>query len=756
MKQISLFLLTLLLFSGNLIAAETKADWKPVPGTLLSKFAKDVDPASVLPEYPRPQMKRDAWKSLNGLWDYAIVPVAGSKDQAPAMQGKILVPFAVESALSGVGKRVGKDNYLWYEHSFSIPSDWKGKRILLHFGAVDWKADLFINGKPAGKHQGGYAPFSFDITDYLAEGFTQKIALRVWDPTNEGPQPIGKQINKPRGIWYTPVSGIWQSVWIEPVSSAHIVSVLPVPDIDQKKVSISVQVEGAKEGAFIHVSGQKAPVSNGSATVLLNVPNAPLWTPDRPNLNEIQITLFQNDQRVDQIVSYYAMRKISLGKTEDGITRLMLNNQFVFQHGPLDQGWWPDGLYTAPTDEALKYDLEITKKLGFNMLRKHVKVESARFYYHCDQLGILVWQDMPSGDTKCYISSKAAEDAKRSPESAAIYEAEWKEIIRAFEFFPSIIMWVPFNEGWGQFDTPRIVDLTKKWDPTRLVNCASGWTDRKCGDVYDKHAYPGPAMFPPEEKRATVLGEYGGLGYPISGHLWTDKGNWGYVSYKDNDALFLKYNNLNRAMRKLIAEGLSAAVYTQTTDVEVEVNGLMTYDRQIIKMNPGKVAKSNKMLQLSAPKIETILPISEKEGILWKYTFDKPSDQWAQNDFDDSGWKEGPAGFGGGTPPNTFIRTPWKTSDIWIRRNIDLTAEQIANPESILLSVYHDEDAEVFINGKLVASFQKYSTSYIESDMNTNALKEALKAGKNTIAVHCRQTMGGQYIDLGIIREVNP
>lgn len=757
MKQISFFLLLTLLFSfGNTFAGEKGSDWKPVSGILLSKFAKDVDPASVHSEYPRPQMKRGSWKSLNGLWNYAIVPTGNQNDSLPAMQGKILVPFPVESALSGVGKRVGKDNDLWYERSFEVPSLWTGKRILLHFGAVDWKADLFVNGKKVGSHQGGYAPFYFDITDFLTDSASQQIALRVWDPTDDGPQPIGKQINKPKGIWYTPVSGIWQSVWIEPVSAAHIVSVLPNPDIDQKKVSITVGVEGANEGSQIHVSGQKVPVRNGVATVLLNVPDSKLWTPDQPNLYEIQIDLFQNGQCVDQVGSYYAMRKIALGKTEDGITRILLNNKFLFQHGPLDQGWWPDGLYTPPTDEALKYDLIITKQLGFNMLRKHVKVESARFYHHCDQMGILVWQDMPSGDTKCYISPKAKEDAKRSPESAAIYEAEWKEIISAFRFFPSIIMWVPFNEGWGQFDTQRIVEQTKQMDPSRLVNCASGWTDRQCGDVYDKHAYPGPAMFPIEENRASVLGEYGGLGLPLPGHLWTEKGNWGYVSYKNDDALFAKYDMLNRSMRKLIADGLSAAVYTQTTDVEVEVNGLITYDRQIIKMDVNKVAASNGKLHLPIPKIETIIPIAEKEGFLWKYSFEKPADNWMKKDFNDSSWKEGPAGFGNGNPPNTFIRTPWKTSDIWLRRNIDLTEAQIADPESLLLSIYHDEDAEVFINGELVASFQKYISSYIESNMDISVLKKVLQVGKNTIAVHCRQTIGGQYIDLGICREVQP
>ncbi len=761
----------LLISVPALVLAENKQEWKPVGDTLLSKFAGDVNPDAVHQEYPRPQMKREAWKNLNGRWQYAITPVvsegqpdyktclqliekAPQKDAIPAMQGKILVPFAIESALSGVGKTVGKENYLWYETSFEVPAKWNGKHILLHFGAVDWQTIILVNGKEVGRHRGGYTPFTLDVTDALTGQGTQKLVLRIWDPTTDGPQPIGKQHKDPHGIWYTPVTGIWQTVWIEPVESTWISRVLPVADIDAKKLTLTVSANGTSNASKIKVEGKTASFKDGKAIVVLDVPNAELWSPSHPKLYPINVELLNDNKVVDSVESYYAMRKISLGKTKDGITRMMLNNEFLFQQGPLDQGWWPDGLYTAPTDEALKYDLIITQQLGFNMLRKHVKVEPARFYYHCDTMGMLVWQDMPSGDTACYIPPSAKEDAKRTPESIAAYEMEYKELIENFCMYPSIIMWVPFNEGWGQFDTKRIVDWTKKLDPSRLVNCASGWTDRACGDVYDKHSYPGPSMFPTEENRATVLGEYGGLGFPIKGHLWKEKGrNWGYVSFENNEKLFQKYNSLNRKMHGLIGNGLSAAVYTQTTDVEIEVNGLMTYDRKIIKMPVEKVAASNKRLHEPPPTTRTILPTAETNANIWKYTFEKPNENWTKVEFDDSGWKKGEAGFGTKLTPGTTVRTEWNTSDIWIRRSIEFTDKDLVNPELIYMSIYHDEDAEIYINGIKVAAFEKHA-SYSQEEFDSIALKKAVKVGKNNISVHCHQTNGGQYIDLGIFCEV--
>ena len=732
------------------LSSASAAEWKPAEGILLSKFAKDVKADQPLPEYPRPQMTRENnWVNLNGLWDYAILPVG---EKFEAAQGQILVPFCAESALSGVAKSVGAKNNLWYKTTFDIPADWAGKQILLQFGAVDWRADVYLNDVKVGSHQGGYCPFTVDLTRAVKAEGKQELVVKVWDPTNEGVQGIGKQLNNPHGIWYTPVTGIWQTVWLEAVPKAHITKVRPIADIDDMTVRIDVDAENA-EGMFVVVNSQKAKVVSGKASVTIKG-NPALWTPDSPTLHDFSVSLLDKDgATIDKVGSYFAMRKTSLGKDKDGITRMMLNNEFVFQHGPLDQGWWPDGLYTPPTEEGMVYDLQVLKSFGFNMLRKHIKVEPARYYYACDKMGMLVWQDMPSGDTAHYISGNAP-DADRSPESVAYYEIELRQMFDALDFFPCIVMWVPFNEGWGQFDTPRIVDLCKKLDPTRLVDCASGWTDRACGDVHDMHNYPGPGMFPTEENRATVLGEYGGLGLPVKGHSWKEDGkNWGYVTFADQNALFNRYNALNYAMRPLIAKGLSAAVYTQTTDVEIEVNGFMSYDREVVKYPADKMRASNEKLRGPAVQTKIVIGCSKNEAKTWKYTFDKPADNWNAADFDDASWKEGEGGFGTAGTPGANVRTTWNTADIWIRRAVELTADDTANPNDMLAYLYHDEDAEVYINGVLIGTFKGYN-QYYYAPVDTDALAKALKVGKNVVAVHCHQTEGGQYIDFGLVKEI--
>ena len=531
---------SMLFFLGSLPAFPTHAaEWKPVEGRVATRWAKEIDPDNVHAEYPRPTMRRDRWQDLNGLWQYAILPKESNRPAT--FDGKILVPFAVESSLSGVGKKVGAANRLWYQRSFDVPKDWMDGRVLLNFGAVDWEATVWVNGKEIGQHRGGYDPFSLDITDALDTDGPQECVVAVWDPTDEGTQPRGKQVREPRGIWYTSVTGIWQTVWLEPVKDLSISRLKITPNLDESTFTIQVDTTGEKVGQQINVKvkdGEQV-ISSGKADlgkpVTVGLHFAKPWTPDSPFLYDLQVQIVGPDGAVqDQVHSYAGMRKISLGKDQDGIMRMMLNNEFVFQLGPLDQGWWPDGLYTAASDAALRYDVEATKQLGFNMLRKHVKIEPERFYYWCDKLGVLVWQDMPSGDR--YIRGQDA-DLKRSAESAAQFDLELKNMIDAFHNHPSIIMWVPFNEGWGQSDTPRIVDWIKKYDPTRLVNNASGWTDRGVGDVNDIHRYPGPGMPKPEPKRAIVLGEFGGLGLPVKGHTWQDEKNWGYRSFTDASAL---------------------------------------------------------------------------------------------------------------------------------------------------------------------------------------------------------------------------
>jgi hypothetical protein len=515
------------------------ADWKPAPGPLMTRWAKDVSPEKVHPEYPRPQMVRKDWVNLNGLWDYAIVDWAENLNvyrRPSAPWGKILVPFPIESSLSGVGKRVTAKQILLYARTFRTPKLADGGRLLLHFGAVDWEATVSVNGTKVGEHRGGYDPFTFDITAALKPGDAeQELVVAVHDPTDDSYQPRGKQVANPHGIWYTPVTGIWQTVWLEPVPAKHIERLKVVTDVDTGTVDVYVALAGKADGAFVRISvldrGNEITWMMGDLPkdkpVRFWLGEAKLWSPDSPHLYDLKVEVYGGNR--DSVQSYFAMRKISLDKDEHGDLRLLLNNKPLFQFGPLDQGWWPDGLYTAPTDEALKYDIELTKQLGFNMIRKHVKVEPDRWYYHCDKLGMLVWQDMPSGDQHARwdpLGTHNGTEMTRSEESARNYDAEWKAIIDDLRNHPCIVMWVPFNEGWGQSDTVRVTEWTKKYDPTRLVNCASGGNDFPVGDVYDIHRYPGPPH-PADGKRAIVLGEYGGLGLPLEGHTWLAKGNWG-------------------------------------------------------------------------------------------------------------------------------------------------------------------------------------------------------------------------------------
>jgi beta-galactosidase/beta-glucuronidase len=577
------------------------ATWQPAQGPLKTRWAKDVSPENAHPEYPRPQMVRPDWLNLNGLWDVAIT----SKDAKRAtFQTQILVPFPIESALSGVMRPVSENERIWYRRNFEVPMKWLGRRVLLHFGAVDFEATVWVNGQEIGQHRGGYDAFSFDITDALKQYGANELLVTAWDPTDAGTQPRGKQVRKPNSIWYTPTSGIWQTVWLEPVDAAYITGLKITPDVDNSAVTVRPLTTPMLGAASVDVTirdGRKV-VYTASVTaggqIKMPVKNVRLWTPEDPHLYNLVISLKLGNRTLDKVESYFGMRKISLGKDEKGFTRLMLNNKPYFQFGPLDQGFWPDGLYTAPTDEALRYDIEMTKKLGFNMARKHVKIEPERWYYWCDKLGLLVWQDMPSGDK--YIGGKDP-DITRSPESAKEFEQELTALVQGRGNHPCIVMWVPYNEGWGQWDTARIVDMIKKLDPTRLVDNTSGWSDRGVGDVNDMHMYPGPGSPQPEANRAAVLGEFGGLGLPVRGHTWQGEKNWGYRSFTNAESLTTAYIDLVAKLFPLIDEkGLSAAVYTQTTDVEIEVNGLMTYDRALVKMDLNRVAEANHGHRLEA------------------------------------------------------------------------------------------------------------------------------------------------------------
>ena len=749
MKARLVILSMMLIISGTLYCHGQygHGQWQPADGPLMTRWAKEVSPENAHPEYPRPQMVRGAWLNLNGLWECAV---AGREAEWPEeFDQRILVPFPIESALSGVMKKVGSDSRLWYRRTFKVPADWPSGKVLLHFEAVDWDATVWLNGQELGGHRGGYDPFTFDITKALKPGAEQQLVLSVWDPTNDGTQPRGKQVKEPKGIWYTSVTGIWQTVWLEPVPAASIGALEMVPDVDAGTLRLSVSTSGAEKGDTIRAitkAGDHVFVSSiGPAGQPLEVKlkEPKLWSPDSPFLYDLKVELVRDGRALDSVDSYFGMRKIALGKDRDGITRIMLNGEFLFQYGPLDQGWWPDGLYTAPTDEALRYDLEVLKDLGCNMLRKHVKVEPRRLYYWCDKLGLLVWQDMPNGDR--HIGRDKA-DLDRSKESAQQFELELRRVIDNLRNHPSIVIWVPFNEGWGQYDTGRIADWIKNHDPSRLVNQASGWADRGVGDVNDIHRYPGPSRPEPEEDRAIVLGEFGGLGLPLEGHTWQAEKNWGYRSYETRDELTEAYLSLMHHLHPMIGEGLSAAVYTQTSDVEIEVNGLMTYDRAVVKMDAGRLAEAHRRLHGPPPVVSQVVPTSREQAQSWRYRTTEPDEGWQRPGHDDSSWQEGPGGFGTKSTPGAIVRTEWKSSVIWLRRSFTLDDADLNEP---FLLVHHDEDAQVYINGLLVAEFTGYTSDYVLMHAG-DKLAAALKPGKNVLAVHCRQTRGGQYIDVGI------
>ncbi|MHA1784773.1 MAG: glycoside hydrolase family 2 protein [Candidatus Helarchaeota archaeon] len=575
---------------------DEKPPWKPIDGHIMTRWAKKVNYNDPLPEYPRPQMKRNDWLNLNGLWDFAIT--SKKKGKPNSFNEKILVPFPVESALSGIKRPVKGNQFIWYRCYFSIPDSWEDKKILLHFGAVDWEATVYINGKEVGVHQGGYTPFSFEISEYLNMMEDNELLVRVWDSTK---YERGKQSLRPFLIYYTAVSGIWQTVWLEPVPKTFIETFQMDPDIEKEYLKVIVKINDGKSTDKVQIIAKEKSNEINSTSgniedpLILKIPDPKLWSHKTPFLYDLTIQLKRNDEILDEVLSYCGMRKISVGKDSDGITRINLNNEPIFQYGTLDQGYWPDGLYTAPTDEALLYDIEITKEFGFNMIRKHVKVEPLRWYYYCDKLGMLVWQDMPNGGKLIF--------GRRKNKIKQYYYNELKSMISTLYNSPSIIVWVPFNEGWGQFDTKNVVKLIRNQDPKRLIDHASGWFDKGIGDIRDIHVYPGPYQrkylikkrrLPDNLKgRAAVIGEFGGFGLEINDHVWKSRLKFAYKKYKNADILTENYVELITKLRPLIKEGLCAAVYTQITDVEMEINGLLTYDREIIKIDKKKLKELN-------------------------------------------------------------------------------------------------------------------------------------------------------------------
>jgi len=575
-----------------------------------TQWAQAVDTDRPLDVYPRPQLRREQWKNLNGPWQYAVTD--RSAPQPDAFSEVIIVPFAIESTLSGVGVALLPDQRLWYRRYFSAAPPPRGERLLLHFGAVDWEAEVWLNGTRLGIHQGGYTPFSFDVTDTLRQDGEQELVVAVWDPTNLGPGAYGKQHLVPHGIRYTPVSGIWQTVWTEYAPTSRVEHVLTVTDLAAKSLMLTVNTSSTAPGDEIEltvydgsqeVARQAAIVEAGKARLSISPSPLRLWSPDDPFLYDVRVRLMRAGVVLDNVETYFGARDIRTASDSHGITRIFLNGRPLFHLGLLDQGWWPDGLYTAPTDEALAFDLKATRQMGFNTIRKHVKVEPARWYWHADRMGVLVWQDMPSGDggadryrqilrqardiLSAHTTGNAWHSLERPQVSAAMFEKELSQIMGALDFFPSIVAWVPFNEAWGQFDTDRILAEVEERDPSRLTDGPSGWFDTGVGDLLDLHVYGREADFVKRlpDGRALVYGEFGGLALPVADHLTVADG-WGYASFEQDSDFEQAYREMMSTIQALIPSGLAGAIYTQTTDVESEINGLMTYDRRVFKISP--------------------------------------------------------------------------------------------------------------------------------------------------------------------------
>lgn len=582
--------------------------------SMRSVWYDKVDTACPLPEYPRPQLVRENWLNLNGKFDYAILPAA--QKWAEKFDGEILVPFAVESLLSGVEKPLSPNNRLWYRKRFSVPTAMLGKHILLHFGAVDWQCEVFINRHSVGKHTGGYCAFSFDVTEYLTEG-ENELVVCVYDPTESGWQQRGKQVNDTHGFWYTATSGIWQTVWLEAVSDVYVQKLRFVPNIDREVIRVKTELNtdaGAEICATVSFAGNVVFSGTIEKDAEIALPNAALWTPETPNLYDISLEIKVGGVLTDTVSSYFGMRKFHVDKDSKGIMRLFLNNKPYFQKGLLDQGYWPDGGMTPPTDEAMIFDIAEMKRLGFNMLRKHIKIEPLRWYYHCDRLGMIVWQDMMSGgkyigdfyagflpnigilhvkDNKYNVFSRTEKSWRDD------FERELTEMIDLLYNTVSLYCWVPFNEAWGQFDALRICAYVRKLDDTRVIDHASGWYDQGGGDVQSMHKYILPIRMRKPDHRAFVITEFGGYSQKEEGHMWNPKKAFGYLMFKDKASLTAAYEKLmKKQVIPLVEKGLSGTIYTQVSDVENEVNGIYTYDRAVLKLEEDTVIALNKQLTL--------------------------------------------------------------------------------------------------------------------------------------------------------------
>ena len=757
-KRISLSMILVMAIMLTLVeSVRAQSTWTKQTAPVMTPWGEQLTADNVWQEYPRPSMKRQEWMNLNGVWKY-FKRTSINYDyerNTTSFSKAILVPFPVESALSGIMDKSYSSNRRathMYRRTFTLPNAFSDKNVLLHFGAVDWRCYIYVNGQLAGTHDGGSVPFALDITSFLKESGTQELQVAVWDPTDGG-QPNGKQSVSPSGIWYTPNSGIWQTVWLEPVSPTHIESYEPIPDIDNSNVSIKVKTSASctvtltvKDGDNIVVE-QTGP---SDQTFTLPIPSAKLWSPDEPNLYDLEITAKEQGQEVDKVTGYFGMRKFSRAMI-DGHPAVLLNNKPLYMYGPLDQGWWPDGLLTPPSYEAMVYDLQVMKDFGMNMVRKHIKLENDLWFEWCDRNGLVVWQDMPSG-----CGSGAIGNIEYAMQN---FYRENEELIEATRHHPCIGAWVVWNEGWGQHaergmaHTMRAVNsvMNANHDPGRFVHAVTGWVDVEMGDFLDVHSYPSPgAATNAVNERVASCGEFGGINLFIENHMWAGS-DVNYTTVEDAETYANLYDRYTDRLGELQQEkGLWMSVYTQITDVEQECNGILTYDRKVMKVSPAQQQmmrdKILRTINYRYKDVTTVVPAGdENSSIQWKYTTTEPAADWFTTDFAATGWKTGSAGFGGGG------RTPWSSSDIWIRRTFKINSFDMSRLPDLRLWLFHDEDAEIYINGLLAAKMTGYNTKYEAWPLLPEA-QQSLKfdGSDNVIAIHCKQTTGGQFIDCGL------
>ncbi|MBW8685573.1 sugar-binding domain-containing protein [Chitinophaga rhizophila] len=616
-----------LLFSILSVCFAQEVKWQKKPITIESRWSKDVVPDAPLSDYPRPQLQRPNWESLNGLWDCSIVD---DHESVPsAFLDKILVPYPIESSLSGVKKTLMPYQAIWYRKSFKTPFQLNGRKLLLHFGAVDYQATVYLNGKEIGQHSGGYTSFTFDLTKFLRKD-SNEILVKVIDPTDQGSGPHGKQVIRPGEIYYTSSSGIWQTVWLESVPETYITSLRLTPDIDQKELLAEVKLnDNGCKNCVVELEVSNGVKVKGLIGHIIKVPIKEMhtWSPEDPYLYDCYARIYRDGAEVDNVKSYFGMRKISILKGHDGKERIFLNNKYYYNLGILDQGYWPEGIYTAPTDEALAFDINISKLMGFNTIRKHIKIEPARWYYHADKIGMLVWQDFVNPNQSLSTVAKSA------------FERQIGETINQLYNAPSIVTWVIFNEKWGQYDQQRITEWVKEMDSTRLVNGHSGellYVDGQLkspspnpyisADMTDVHSYPYPRLAPYQSGKVNVLGEFGGLGVSVQGHLWDDLNTgWGYSGILSPNEMIDVYRKMIDTLVLLKEAGLSASIYTQPYDVESELNGIMTYDRKVIKIPLDTICRINSRLvpNLAAPEMRMIsnnMSLDLPEAVYRTYT----------------------------------------------------------------------------------------------------------------------------------------